>query len=69
MTSVNISKAIIRQGIEKDQPCSCSIQDIKTELFNQFLLERIFINYDIDPYLQKNIELKRKILNFGKVAA
>ena len=69
MTAVNISKAIIRQGIKKDQPCSCSIQDIKTELFNQFLLERIFINYDIDPELQNNIELKRKILDFGTVAA
>ena len=69
MTAVNIAKAIIRQDIEKDQPCSCSIQDIKTELFNQFLLERIFINYGIDPELQKNNELKRKILDFGKVAA
>ncbi len=69
MTAVNVSKAIIRQGIQKDQPCICSIQDIKTELFNHFLLERIFINYDIDPKLQNNIELKRKILDFGKVAA
>jgi len=69
MTAVNVSKAIIRQGIQKDQPCICSIQDIKTELFNHFLLERIFINYDIDPELQNNIKLKRKILDFGKVAA
>ena len=69
MTAVNVSKAIIRQGIDRDQPCICSIQDIKTELFNQFLLERIFINYDIAPELQNNIELKRKILDFGKVAA
>lgn len=69
MTAVNISKGIIRQGVDKDQPCSCSIQDIKTELFNRFLLERIFFNYDIDPELQNNNELKRKILDFGKVAA
>jgi hypothetical protein len=69
MTAVNVAKAIIRKDIKKDQPCSCSIQDIKTELFNQFLLERIFINYDINPELQKNNELKRKILDFGKVAA
>ncbi len=69
MTAVNVVKAIIRQGIEKDQPCSCSIQYIKTELFNQFLLERIFINYGNEPELQKNNELKRKILDFGKVAA
>ena len=69
MTAVNVAKAIIRKDIKKDQPTSCSIQDIKTELFNQFLLERIFINYNIDPELQKNNELKRKILDFGKVAA
>lgn len=69
MTAVNISKALIRQGIEKDQPFSCSIQDVKTELFNRFLLERIFINYKICPELQNNLDLKRKILDFGKVAA
>lgn len=69
MTSVNIAKAIIRKDVAKNQPCSCSVQDLKTELFNQFLLERIFINYDIDPELQKNMKLKRKILDFGKVAA
>ena len=69
MTAVNIAKAIIREDIGKDQPCSCSIQDIKTELFNRFLLERIFINYAVDPELQKNTELRRKILEFGKIAA
>lgn len=69
MTAINIAKGIIRQGIDKEQPCSCSIQDIKTELFNRFLLERIIINYGISPELQKNMELRRKILDFGKVAA
>jgi hypothetical protein len=69
MTAVNVAKAVIRQHIDKDQPCSQSVQDIKTELFNHFLLERIFINYDISPELQNNIELKQKILDFGKVAA
>lgn len=69
MTAVNIAKAVIRKDTPKDESRSCSIQDIKTELFNQFLLERIFINYRIDPELQKNTELKQKILDFGKVAA
>jgi len=33
-----------------------------------FLLERIFIKYDFAPELKNNTELKRKILDFGKVA-
>jgi len=51
MTIVNIPKAIIRKDIEEDQPISYSVRDIKTELYNQYLLERIIINYDIDPEL------------------
>ena len=69
MTKVNIPKAIIRKDIEEDQPISYSVRDIKTELYNQYLLERIIINYDIDPELQNSTELKCKILDFGKVAA
>lgn len=69
MTAVNVAKGIIRQNKPKDEPMSCSIQDIKTELFNHFLLERIFINYGIDPELQNNQFLRQKILDFGKIAA
>jgi hypothetical protein len=69
MTAVNVAKGIIRKGMKKDEICVLSIQDVKTELFNQFLLERIFINYGISSELLKNIELKRNILDIGKVAA
>jgi hypothetical protein len=69
MTAVNVAKGIIRQQTPKDKPLSCSIQDIKTELFNQFFLDRIFINYAIDPELKNNIKLRQKILDFGKIAA
>jgi hypothetical protein len=55
--------------MKKDEICVLSIQDVKTELFNQFLLERIFINYGISSELLKNIDLKRNILDIGKVAA
>jgi hypothetical protein len=69
MTAVNVAKGIIRKGMKKDEICVLSIQDVKTELFNQFLLERIFINYGISSELLKNIDLKRNILDIGKVAA
>ena len=69
MTAVNLAKGIIRQGLSKDEVKSCSIQDIKTELFNQFLLERIFCNFAISTELKKNDQLIRKILDIGKVAA
>ena len=38
LTSVNIAKAISRQGAKKDQPISICIEDIKTELSNKILL-------------------------------
>jgi hypothetical protein len=69
MTAVNLAKGIIRQGLAKDEVKSCSIQDIKTELFNQYLLERIFCNFAISTELKKNDQLIRKILDIGKVAA
>ena len=69
LTSVNIAKAISRQDANKDQPVSISIEDVKTELSNQLLLDLFFSNFEIIPQLIKNRELIAKILSFGKKAA
>lgn len=69
LTSVNIAKAISRQGAKKDQPISICIEDIKTELSNKILLDLFFSNFEIMPQLIKNRQLIAKILSFGKKAA
>jgi hypothetical protein len=69
LTAVSLAKAILRQDMDKEAAMSYSIADIKTELFNNFLLERIFCNYQIDPKLKENHLLRRYILNIGKIAA
>ena len=69
LTSINIAKAISRQGANKDQPVSISIADVKTELSNKLLLDLFFSNFEIEPQLIKNRALIAKILSFGKKAA
>jgi hypothetical protein len=69
LTAVSLAKAILRQDMDKEEAMSYSIADMKTELFNNFLLERIFCNYQIDPKLKENLLLRRFILNIGKIAA
>lgn len=48
LTSVNIAKKIARNGVEKEQNVSLSIEDVKTELSNKCC--RLFLsNFEIDP--------------------
>jgi hypothetical protein len=69
LTSVNIAKTIARNGVEKDQSVSLTIEDVKTELSNKLLLDLFLSNFEIDPKLIKNKTIIDKILNYGKKAA
>ncbi|MGB4960781.1 MAG: transposase [Saprospiraceae bacterium] len=69
LTSVNIAKAISRQGTAKSQPKALCIEDVKTELSNKLLLDLFLSNSEITPHLIKNRELIAKILSFGKKVA
>jgi hypothetical protein len=69
LTAASIAKCIQRIGIDKKTRISYSIADIKTELFNYFLLKRIFSIYRIDQNIKENNNVLRSILNFGKIAA
>lgn len=69
LTSVNIAKKIARNGVEKEQNVSLSIEDVKTELSNKLLLDLFLSNFEIDPKLIKNKTIIPKILNYGKKAA
>ncbi len=69
LTSVSIAKCIQREGHNSDTSIHHSVSDIKTELFNRLLLNRIFSIYRIDPNIKLNSNMYGSILNFGKIAA
>lgn len=69
LTSINIAKGIIRNKQENHEEIVLSIHDIKVELYNYTLAQRIFSIYDIEPELNKNNGKLAEILNFGKIAA
>lgn len=53
LTSVNIAKAISRQGTNKNQPVALCIEDVKTELSNKLLLDLFLSNFEITTHLIK----------------
>lgn len=55
MKVVNVAKAVIRQGIEKEQPCNCSIQDNKRELLNHFYWKEYLISMMLSQSCMKII--------------
>lgn len=69
MSSVSIAKGILRTELPKDKNVSLSISDIKVELQNRNMLERIFSIYGFDHKLIKIKQRYRQILDFGKIAA
>lgn len=69
LTSVNIAKLISRNGLDKYQSVSLSIEDVKTELSNKLMLDLFLSNFEVDPQLIKNKTTITKILNYGKKAA
>ncbi len=69
LTSINLAKGIIRTNHKNDEEIVLSINDIKVELYNYTLAQRIFSIYDIDPEIYKNKSKLAEVLNFGKIAA
>lgn len=69
LTAVNIAKSIARNGANKDQSMTLSVQDVKTEMSNYLMLQLFFSKFGIDPNLQENQIKMIKLLNYGKIAA
>jgi len=69
LTAASLAKNIQRIDLDKCQRINYSATDIKTELFNYSLLNRIFSIYDISPNIKLNNNMMQSILNFGKIAA
>ena len=69
LTAVSIAKVIARNEVSNTDRSIVSISDIKTELQNRNMIERIFSIYRIDRKLMKITNGYRRLLNFGKIAA
>jgi len=69
LTTVSLAKAIyhLSQPIESRTPFSMA--DVKTQYFNELLWNKIICGCGLDPHQPKIIQLKQKVLNFGKIRA
>lgn len=69
MTAVSIAKGIARKGCSIDAPISISVSDVKMELQNRNMIQRIFSIYGFDHKLIKINKRYKQLLSFGKIAA
>ena len=69
LTCVSLAKAIFHLAQPIEQRLPFSMADIKTQYFNELIMDLIFQQCGIDPHDPKIIPIKHKILNFGKIRA
>ena len=69
LTAVGVAKAAHYLSQEKEVRKSFSMADIKTSYFNELMLNLFLSNFQINPNLEKNKSIYRKLLNFGKIAS
>lgn len=69
LTAVSLAKAVhhLNQPIEHRKPFS--MYSLKTQYFNEFLLDRFISTFGILPKLMKNDPIYLKLRDFGKIAA
>ena len=69
LTTLNIAKAMYWYSIVKEERPAFSIQDIKTQHVNQFILDRLISIYGKDPNVEKNNPLIKELYDLGRIAA
>ena len=69
LTTVSIAKAIHWLGTTPEKRGPFSMADIKTQYFNELLLNRFFHAYGINPHLAKNNHAYKSLYELGKIAA
>ncbi|MBX2928590.1 MAG: transposase [Saprospiraceae bacterium] len=69
LSAVSIAKVLHWFRLPADQRGPFSMTDIKTQYFNELLLERFFAAYGIEPHNAKNIPAYKTLFDFGKIAA
>ena len=72
LTAVNLAKIIHwlpKKDEASDENVVFSMNDIKTQYYNELLLGRFISMFGINPELAKNKQKIKQLLDFGKVAA
>lgn len=69
LTAVSVAKVIHYLTIEKDRRGPFSMADIKTQYFNELMVDRFFDVFANIPNINKNHPAIKKLYNLGKIAA
>ncbi len=69
LTAVSVAKAVHHLSIEKNQRGPFSMADIKTQYFNELIVDRVFDVFANVPNLTKNHPVLQCLYNLGKIAA
>ncbi|MCS7036681.1 MAG: hypothetical protein RMJ33_11425 [Saprospiraceae bacterium] len=69
LTAVSVAKAVHHLSIEKSQRGPFSMADVKTQYFNERMINRIFDVFAMFPNLTKNHPEARNLCDLGKIAA
>lgn len=69
LTAVSVAKAVHHLSIEKDLRGPFSMADIKTQYFNELMVDRFFDVFANIPNITKNHPAIKNLYNLGKIAA
>lgn len=69
LTTVSLAKAVHHLNQHKDKRKPFSMFSIKTQYFNELLLDRFISGFGISPKPNKNNPVYLKLRDFGKIAA
>jgi hypothetical protein len=69
LTAVSMAKALHWFSRPADQRGPFSMADIKTQYFNELLLDRFFVAYGLNPHHAKNHHAYKSLFELGKIAA
>lgn len=69
LTTVGVAKIAHYFKRNQRQKTTFSIADVKTQYFNELMLNLFFSNLQINPKLIKNKDAIHKLMNFGRIAA
>jgi len=69
LTAVSLAKALHWFALPTEKRGPFSMADIKTQYFNELMLERFFSVCGINPHRAKNNPAYKSLYDFGKIAA
>lgn len=69
LTAVSLAKALHWFCRPADQRGPFSMADIKTQYFNELMLDRFFVAYGLNPHQAKNHHAYKSLFELGKIAA